>query len=52
MADLDARLRATCDLLVPDIREGAGFSPPRFHRAMLDLGSPPLGILGAAIDRS
>ncbi len=27
---------------------GAGFSLRRFHSAMLDLGSPPLGLLGSA----
>ncbi len=30
---------------------GAGFSLPRFHKAMLDLGSPPLGLLGTAVLR-
>jgi hypothetical protein len=30
---------------------GAGFSLQRFHRALLDLGSPALGLLGAAVDR-
>ena len=30
---------------------GAGFSLPRFHRALLDLGSPALGLLGTAVDR-
>jgi hypothetical protein len=30
---------------------GAGFSLKRFHQAMLDLGSPPLGLLGTALDR-
>jgi hypothetical protein len=30
---------------------GAGFSLQRFHKAMLDLGSPPLGLLGAAVER-
>ena len=30
---------------------GAGFTLQRFHKAMLDLGSPPLGLLGTAIDR-
>jgi hypothetical protein len=30
---------------------GAGFSLRRFHTAMLDLGSPPLGLLGTAIVR-
>jgi hypothetical protein len=30
---------------------GNGFSLLRFHTAMLDLGSPPLGLLGTAIDR-
>jgi hypothetical protein len=30
---------------------GAGFTLQRFHKAMLDLGSPPLGLLGAAVDR-
>jgi hypothetical protein len=30
---------------------GAGFSLRRFHTALLDLGSPPLGLLGTAIVR-
>jgi Bacterial protein of unknown function (DUF885) len=30
---------------------GSAFSLRRFHTAMLDLGSPPLGLLGTAIDR-
>jgi hypothetical protein len=30
---------------------GAGFSLPRFHAAVLDLGAPPLGLLDTAIDR-
>jgi hypothetical protein len=30
---------------------GAGFSLLRFHKAMLDLGSPALGLLGTAVDR-
>jgi Bacterial protein of unknown function (DUF885) len=30
---------------------GAGFSLRRFHSAMLDLGSPPLGLLGSAVRR-
>jgi hypothetical protein len=30
---------------------GAGFSLRRFHTAMFTLGSPPLGLLGAAIER-
>jgi uncharacterized protein DUF885 len=29
----------------------AGFTLQRFHKAMLDLGSPPLGLLGTAVDR-
>jgi Bacterial protein of unknown function (DUF885) len=29
---------------------GAGFTLRRFHQAMLDLGSPPLGLLGTAVD--
>ena len=29
---------------------GAGFSLQRFHRALLDLGSPALGLLGTAVD--
>jgi hypothetical protein len=28
---------------------GAGYSPQRFHRAMFELGSPPLGLLGTAL---
>ncbi|MDP9239509.1 MAG: DUF885 domain-containing protein, partial [Actinomycetota bacterium] len=44
-------------LAVTDLRRraraawGDGFSLPRFHRAMLDLGSPPLGLLDTAIKR-
>jgi hypothetical protein len=30
---------------------GTGFTLPRFHMALLDLGSPPLGLLSTAIDR-
>jgi len=30
---------------------GAGFSLRRFHSAMLELGSPPLGLLGTAVER-
>jgi hypothetical protein len=30
---------------------GAGFTLHRFHKAMLDLGSPAVGLLGTAIDR-
>jgi hypothetical protein len=30
---------------------GAGFTLQRFHKAMLDLGSPSLGLLGTAVDR-
>ena len=30
---------------------GASFTLPRFHRALLDLGSPPLGLLGTALER-
>jgi hypothetical protein len=30
---------------------GAGFTPQRFHRALLDLGSPPLGLIGTAVVR-
>jgi hypothetical protein len=30
---------------------GAAFSLKRFHTAMLSLGSPPLGLLGTAVDR-
>ena len=30
---------------------GAGFTLQRFHKALLDLGSPPLGLLGTAVDR-
>jgi hypothetical protein len=28
---------------------GAGYSHQRFHRALLDLGAPPLGLIGAAL---
>ena len=30
---------------------GAGFTLHRFHSAMMTLGSPPLGLLGTAVDR-
>jgi uncharacterized protein (DUF885 family) len=30
---------------------GTGFSLQRFHKALLDLGSPVLGLLGTAVDR-
>jgi uncharacterized protein DUF885 len=30
---------------------GSGFTLQRFHKALMDLGSPPLGLLGAAVDR-
>jgi hypothetical protein len=30
---------------------GAGFTLQRFHKAMLDLGSPALGLLGTAVER-
>src|SRR5450755_910114 len=44
-------------LEIMDLRElarkrwGAGFTLNRFHTAMLTLGSPPLGLLGTAIER-
>jgi uncharacterized protein (DUF885 family) len=44
LAVLDARERARAAW-------GADFSLPRFHAALLDLGSPPLGLLGTAIER-
>ena len=30
---------------------GAGFTLSRFHAALLNLGSPPLGLMGTAIVR-
>jgi hypothetical protein len=30
---------------------GSGFTLQRFHKALMDLGSPPLGLLGTAVDR-
>ena len=44
-------------LMIQDLREqararwGSAYSHLRFHTAMLDLGSPPLGLLGTALDR-
>jgi Bacterial protein of unknown function (DUF885) len=44
-------------LVIMDLREqarqhwGAGFSLHRFHSALLDLGSPSLGLLGTALER-
>jgi hypothetical protein len=32
-------------------RWGSGFSLPRFHAALLSLGSPPIGLIDAALDR-
>jgi uncharacterized protein (DUF885 family) len=32
-------------------RWGSAYSLQRFHTAMLDLGAPPLGLLGTALDR-
>ncbi|MFC3995227.1 DUF885 family protein [Nocardiopsis sediminis] len=32
-------------------RWGSGYTTRRFHTAMLDLGAPPLGLLGTAVDR-
>jgi hypothetical protein len=29
---------------------GGGYSPQRFHRALFELGSPPLGLLGSALE--
>jgi uncharacterized protein (DUF885 family) len=29
---------------------GDGYSPQRFHRALFELGSPPLGLLGSALE--
>ncbi|MFG2077268.1 DUF885 family protein [Nonomuraea maritima] len=42
-------------LLIMDLREqaraqwGAGFTVQRFHKALLDLGAPPLGLIGAVL---
>ncbi|MFI9589588.1 DUF885 family protein [Nonomuraea sp. NPDC052265] len=42
-------------LLILDLREqareqwGAGFTLQRFHKALFDLGSPPLGLIGAIL---
>jgi hypothetical protein len=44
-------------LVIMDLREqtrkawGAGFTLRRFHSAMMELGSPPLGLLGTAVER-
>jgi hypothetical protein len=44
-------------LMIMDLRErarkdwGAGFTLRRFHAALMELGSPPLGLLGTAIER-
>jgi Bacterial protein of unknown function (DUF885) len=44
-------------LEIMDLRErarkewGAGFTLKRFHSALLDLGSPPLGLMDAALER-
>ncbi|WP_245681463.1 DUF885 family protein [Actinomadura kijaniata] len=42
MAILDLRERAKAEW-------GSGFSLPRFHRALLTLGAPPIGLLDAAL---
>jgi len=42
-------------LAILDLREraqqnwGPNFSLPRFHRALLDLGAPPIGLIDAAL---
>jgi uncharacterized protein (DUF885 family) len=33
-------------------RWGAGFTPARFHDALLALGSPPLGLMAAVLDEA
>jgi uncharacterized protein (DUF885 family) len=44
-------------LMIMDLRErarkdwGAGFTLRRFHAAMMDLGSPPLGLLNTVLER-
>ncbi|WP_131097441.1 DUF885 family protein [Streptomonospora litoralis] len=44
-------------LAILDLRErarrawGGGFSLRRFHTALLDLGAPPLGLIGTAVER-
>jgi len=44
-------------LVILELREraraawGGTFSLPRFHRALLDLGAPPLGLLATAVER-
>jgi hypothetical protein len=44
-------------LMIMDLRErarkdwGAGYTLRRFHTALMDLGAPPLGLLGTAIER-
>ncbi|MCF2528640.1 DUF885 family protein [Yinghuangia soli] len=44
-------------LALMDLREeakaawGTGFTLERFHTALLDLGSPPLGLVGTAVER-
>ena len=30
---------------------GSGFTLKRFHTALMDLGSPPLGLIGTALER-
>ena len=30
---------------------GADFTLKRFHTALMDLGSPPLGLIGAAVEQ-
>ncbi len=44
-------------LMIMDLRErarkdwGTGFSLRRFHTALMELGAPPLGLLGTAVER-
>jgi uncharacterized protein (DUF885 family) len=44
-------------LMIMDLREqaksawGPGFTLRRFHTALMDLGAPPLGLLGTALKR-
>ena len=77
---MDARLRAVCDLMVPEAREfaglhdyptygrytwgklaihdlrtqarqlwGADYTDLRLHTALMELGSPPLGLIGTSL---
>jgi hypothetical protein len=48
---MNRRLPAVCDLSLPLMRDAGRHDYDRVVRDRRDLGSPPLGLLGAAVER-